>query len=83
MDDTFRLDLSDYGQEYVQDVLNSFFDGAANHGRKVIEIRMTEGMSEKLGIKDNPAGRSFRGVPVKVGDTGFEGTIEVVLGPLH
>lgn len=83
MDDTFRLDLANYDREYIQEVRDTFFEGAANYGRKLTEIRMSKAMSDKLAIERGNAGAFFRGVPVAVGDTGFEGTIEVILAPLN
>jgi hypothetical protein len=83
MDDTFRLDLADHDKEYIQNVLDTFFEMAADHGRKLIEIRMSKPMADRLGIEGRRAGGSFRGIPVAVGDTGFEETIEVILGPIH
>ena len=80
-DDTFRLDLSGKDREYIQDVLDTFLEDATRYRRKLIEIRMTKPMVIKLGIAE--AHPSYRGVPVTVTDTGFQDTIEVVLGPLH
>ena len=83
MDDTFRLDLADCDKEYTQNVLDTFLEKAADHRRKLIEIRMSQAMADRLGIEDRRAAGSFRGVPVAVCDTGFEGAIEVILGPIH
>jgi len=33
MDDTFTLDLADYDKNYLQDVLETFFEMASDHGR--------------------------------------------------
>ncbi len=44
---------------------------------------MSQAMADRLGIEDRRAAGSFRGVPVAVCDTGFEGAIEVILGPIH
>ena len=79
MDDTFRLDLADHDKAYIEEVFDAFLTGAPRRGRKLIEIRMRKAMFERLEMKE----RSFRGVPVIMADTGFDGTIEIILGPLH
>jgi hypothetical protein len=79
MDDTFRLDLADQDKDYIEGVFDAFREGARRRGRKLIEIRMRQAMFERLEMKSD----WFRGVPVTITDTGFDGTIEVILGPLH
>jgi hypothetical protein len=81
MDDTFRLDLGEQDKEYIFEVLDAFLDDAHRDGRKLAEIRMRKGMLDRLEL--SPDTRSFRGVPITVCDTGFDGTIEVVLAPLR
>jgi hypothetical protein len=44
---------------------------------------MSKEMCDRMGIEDSRAGCCFRGVPIEVGGTGYEGTIEVILAPLH
>lgn len=83
MDDTFRLEVKDYDREYIQEVLGGFLEGAPRYGRKLVEIRMNKMMFDKLAIEEHAGGGSFRGVPIIIADTGFEETIEVILGPLH
>lgn len=83
MDDTIRLDLADYEKSYIEEALSGFIEEAHRYGRKVIAIRMSKVMFERLEILSSPSGGSFAGVPVVIADTGFEGTIEVILGPLH
>lgn len=83
MDDTFRLDLAEYDKEYIHDVLSTFLGRAGDYGRRLIEIRMSKAMFDRLEIEKDAVGSRFRGVPVSVCDTGFEGTIEVILSPLH
>ena len=83
MDDVFRLDLEDFDKAYIDEVLDTFLARAEGYGRRLIEIRMSQAMFDRLEIRQKSAGGSFRGVPVTVSDTGFEGTIEVVFAPLH
>lgn len=80
-DDTFRLDLTDKDEDYIREVLDTFRDDAHRYRRKLIEIRMTKPMAMKLGIAESSP--SYRDVPVVVANTGFEDTIEVLLGPLQ
>ncbi len=75
MDDVFRLDLSSKDKAYIDDVLNAFIDDAPSYGRRLIEIRVSKTMLQHLGFE-----RTFRGVPIAVADTGFEATIEIILG---
>jgi hypothetical protein len=83
VDDKLRLDLSDFDKDYIEEMLDTFLDNAGDRGRKLTEIRMSRPMSEMLGIEKTPEGRAFRGVPVIVAEAGSDGTIEVILTPLH
>ena len=82
MDDLIRLDLEGYDKDYIHDVFTAFLEGAPNYGRALIEIRMSRMMLDKLDIENGRGGAFFKGVLVKVSNTGFDETIEVVFGPL-
>jgi hypothetical protein len=83
MDDTFRLDLAHYDKPYIEEVLDTFIGDAHRYRRKVITIRMSQAMSERLGIEMSTSGSGFKGVSVEIDEIGLDGTIEVVLSPLH
>lgn len=83
MGDTIRLDLEDFEKSYIEEALSGFIEEAHRYRRKVTAIRMSETMLKRLEMLSSPSGGSFAGVPVVIADTGFEGTIEVILGPLH
>jgi hypothetical protein len=51
MDDTFRLDLAEHSKEYVAEVLGAFLDDAGRYGRKLVEIRMSKAMLDRLAIE--------------------------------
>ena len=74
MGDVIRLDLSGKNKAYIDEVLNSFIDDAPSHGRRLMEIRMSKTMSQRLSFEG-----MFRGVSIAIADVGFEDTIEVVL----
>jgi hypothetical protein len=77
----FRWDLEGYDKEYIEELIETFLQDATRYGRKLIEVRMRLAMLEILEIHDTH-GAHFRNVPIAVVDTGFDGTIELVLGPL-
>lgn len=77
------MDLADYDKEYIYDVLGTLLEKAGGYGRRLIEIRMSKAMLDRLDIAEDSVGGSFRGVPIAVYDIAFEGTIEVILTPQH
>jgi len=79
MDDVFRLDLSGYDGDYVRDVLEGFFAQADLRGKRLAGIKMSATMLANLGLGRGIADAFFRNVPVTIGDTGFESTIEVTV----
>jgi hypothetical protein len=81
VDDTFRLDLEGY--EYIRGVLDGFLEVAPHHGRTVAEIRMRKVLFDRMAVQQEADRGVFKGIPVVVADTGFDGTIEVVLTPLN
>jgi hypothetical protein len=83
IDDTFSLDLADYERPYIEEVLDTFVEDAGSYGRKVLEIRMSKAMYQRLEIDTCPPGGSFKGVPIALFENDYEGTIEVILGPLR
>jgi hypothetical protein len=83
VDDTFRLDLEGYNNEYIQSVLDGFLERAPRHGRKVAEIRMRKVLFDRMAVHEEADRGIFKGVPVVVADTGFDGAIEVVPTPLN
>lgn len=83
MGDIFRLDLEDHDDLYILGVLGVFLEEAPNRGRRMVEIRMRKVLFDRLAFQENGGHRTFRSVPVVVSDTGFDGTIEVVLAPLQ
>jgi hypothetical protein len=80
-DDLFRLDLAGYHKDFICDALTEFLEGAPKYGRVLIEIRTSRMMLDRLEIENGPGSAFFKGVLVKVCNTGFDETIEVVLGP--
>jgi hypothetical protein len=80
MNDTFRLDLADYDKDYIEDVLDEFLENAPSYGRKLLEIRVSQAMFDKLEIKSGAHGSFFKGIPVAIVGMPFDDTIEVVVG---
>jgi len=83
VNDIFRLDLEGYDKEYVRETLDGFLEGAPRRQRMMVEIRVSQVMFDRMAFEEDALGASYKGVPVLVADTGFDGTIEVVLGPLN
>ncbi len=81
MKDTIRLDLEGYDQAYIMETLDGFYETLPKYGRELVEIRMRACMSERLPLDIGDAGATVNGVRVKIVDTGFDGTIEVVSIP--
>ena len=82
MDDSIRMDLAGYDQAYIHEVLTTFIEMAPNYGRVLIEIWMSGMMLDRLEIERGSDGAFFKGVPVKVWNTGFDETLEVIFGPV-
>jgi hypothetical protein len=59
------------------------FENAQHFGRKLLEIRVSRAMFDRLGIEERAPGSLFKGTPIVIVDTAFQGTIEVILGPLQ
>jgi hypothetical protein len=81
--DVFRLDLDGFDADYIEDVLGGFLNGAPSYGRRLIEIRMRHVMLDHLHMKDQGLGIFFRSVPIIGADTGFDGTVEILLADAH
>jgi malate/lactate dehydrogenase len=73
------MDLSGYDGDYVKDVLNGFFEQADLRRKKLIGIKMSATMLASLDLGQGIADTFFRSVPVTIGTTGFEDTIEVTI----
>jgi hypothetical protein len=80
MDDSFKLDLAGYDRAYIEEVLDGFLENAPSHGRKVLEVRMSQAMFDKLNLAADASGSFFKGVPVVIVATPFDSTVEVVVG---
>jgi hypothetical protein len=81
-DDLIRLDLEGCDKEFVHEALTGFLENASDHGRALIEIRMSNVMLDRLECERTSKGASFKGVPVRAWNTGFDETVEVVFGLL-
>jgi hypothetical protein len=82
MDDVIRLDLEGCDKAFIQEALTGFIEEAANHGESLIEIGMSENMLDRLKIERVGNGTFFKGVRVRLWDTGFDETVEVEFGPM-
>jgi hypothetical protein len=82
VDDKIRCDLEGCDKQFIYDALTSFLETAPNKGRALIEIRLSRFMLDKLELENGDSGSFFKGVPVRLWDTGFDETIEVVFGSL-
>jgi hypothetical protein len=80
--DVFRMDLEGYDKAYVEEVIDTFRQDASKYRKKLVEIRMRKAMIGMLEAEKSKA-PAINGVPIVVTDTGFDGTIELVLGPLN
>ena len=80
MDDAFRLDLADYDKDYIVSVLDGFREEAPSYGRKLLEIRVSRAMFDKLEFEQEADGGFFKGIPVVIVAMPFEDTIEVIVG---
>jgi hypothetical protein len=82
VDDLIRLDLTGYDRDYIHEALTGFLEGAADYGRALIEIRMSRMMLDRLDIERGRDGAFFKGVLVRVSNTGYEETVEVIFGSM-
>ena len=83
MNDAFRLDLADYGKDYILAVLDGFYERAGDHRRRMVEIRMSQEMVAKLEIEPECGGFLFRHVPIIVEDSELPDTVELLLASVH
>lgn len=81
-DDIIRLDLEGCDKVFVHEALTGFLENASDHGRALIEIRMSNVMLDRLECERTSKGAFFKGVPVRAWNTGFDETVEVVFGLL-
>ena len=79
-DDLIRLDYEGCDKAYIHEALTAFLEKAANYGRALIEIRMSRMMLDRLQIERGRNGAFFKGVPVRVCNTGFDETVEMIFG---
>jgi hypothetical protein len=82
MDDLIRLDLEGCDKVFIHEALAGFLGYASDHGRALIEIRMSNIMLDRLEFERTCKGAFFKGVLVRVWNTGFDETVEVVFGPV-
>ncbi len=80
--DIFRWNLEGFDKGYIEELIEGFLETAGQYERKLIEIRMSPVMLKTLEIKSLP-NIHFKGVPIVIADTGFDETIELVLGQLQ
>jgi hypothetical protein len=80
MNDSFRLDLAGHDKGYIEDVLNGFLEEARSHGRKLLEIRVSRTMFDKLEFEHGATGGFFKSIPVMIVATPYEHTVEVIVG---
>jgi hypothetical protein len=82
-DDLIRLDFEDCDKAFIHAALTAFHEKAADYGRALIEIRMSRMMLDKLQIERGRNGAFFfKGVLVRVCNTGFDKTVEVIFEPV-
>jgi hypothetical protein len=82
-DDLIRLNLEGCDKAFIHEALTAFLEKAANCGQALIEIRMSRMMLDRLQIERGRNGAFFfKGVLVRVCNTGFDETVEVIFGPV-
>lgn len=79
--DLIKMDLSDSTREFIIDALTGFLEDAPRYGRKLVGIRMSREIFERLGVPYKNA--FFHDVPITITDEYHAGFLEVRNAKIH